>query len=88
MTRYLTALDAVRGDLEDGADPEAALMKLKAAGLSQVECIRAVVDLGLSSRSEAKTLVHFSQAWSSTRIRSEHLHKDLEELVDESRGLD
>ncbi|WP_327255051.1 hypothetical protein [Streptomyces sp. NBC_01244] len=88
MAMYLAALDAVRSDLDDGADPEAVLIKLKEAGLSQVECIRAVVDLGLSNRSEAKKLVHFSRAWSSTRIESEKLHERLEDLADESRKLD
>ena len=88
MATYLVVLDSVRRDLDGGADPEAVLIRLKEAGLSQVECIRAVVDLGLSSRSEAKKLVHYSRAWSSTRIHSEQLHKRLEELVDESHELE
>ncbi|MET9466915.1 hypothetical protein ABZY44_19320 [Streptomyces sp. NPDC006544] len=88
MAMYLAVLDAVRSDLDEGADAEAVLIKLKEAGLSQVECIRAVVDLGLSSRSEAKKLVHFSRAWSSTRIQSEKLHERLEDLADESGELE
>lgn len=84
MDRYLIALSSVRGDLEDGVDREAILIKLKESGLSQVECIRAVVDLGLSSRSDAKRLVHFSQAWSSSRMQSERLHSNLEDLMDEN----
>ncbi|WP_183065369.1 hypothetical protein [Streptomyces sp. gCLA4] len=88
MDRYLSALSSVRGDLEDGAGREAILIKLKEAGLSQVECIRAVVDLGLGSRSEAKHLVHFSRAWSSTRMQSERLHDNLEGLMDENPRAD
>ncbi len=84
MDRYLSALSSVRGDLGDNADREAILIKLKKAGLSQVECIRAVVDLGLSSRGDAKHLVHTSQAWSSNRLQSERLHDSLERLMDEN----
>ncbi|MES9500085.1 hypothetical protein ACWGUN_01540 [Streptomyces koyangensis] len=58
---------------------EAVLDYLKERGFSQIACVRAVGDLGICPAVEAKRLVHYSRAWSSTREQNEVLHEGLAE---------
>jgi len=63
--------------LQSGGTVDDLLIELKRAGLSQVDCIRAVIQLGVSEPHDAKKLVHFSRAWSATRVQSEQFHDEL-----------
>ena len=82
-SEYAPALEAVRRDLDAGASVDDVLITLKGMGFSQVDCIRAVVDLRLCDRSDAKGLVHFSRAWEPERERNEQFHADLEKALRE-----
>ena len=80
-SEYAPALEVVRRDLDAGATVDDALITLKGMGFSQVDCIRAVADLGLCAFSDAKRLVHYSRAWKPTRQLNEQLHTDLENAL-------
>ena len=82
-SEYGPALEAVRRDLNGGATVDDALITLKAKGFSQVDCIRAVVDLHLCALADAKRLIHYSRAWEPERPRNEQFHADLEAALRE-----
>jgi hypothetical protein len=85
---YQDLLAEARRRLAAGADTEAVLEWLKEIGFHQVDCIFAVVHLGLASQSEAKRLVHYSRAWSTTRKQNEELQEALLEAVLSDPELD
>ena len=59
---------------------------LKDEGFSQVDCIRAVVEITGASLGDAKLIVHQSQAWEAVRQETEDVHAALEaELRAESQ---
>ncbi|MGX4735930.1 hypothetical protein [Kitasatospora griseola] len=81
---YQDLLAEARRRLAAGTDVEALLEWFKELGFLQGDCIFAVVHLELVPRSEAKRLVHYSRAWSTTRKQSEELHEALlRELADD-----
>ena len=82
-SKYGPALEAVRRDLNKGATVDDALVTLKGMGFSQVDCIRAVVDLELCALSDAKRLVHYSRAREAERPRNAQFHADLEAALRE-----
>lgn len=59
------------------ADPAEAVGFLRLAGLSKVESIRALAQHKGLTLSEAKALVHTSEAWSDVRDQDDHFHDDL-----------
>ncbi|WP_405821340.1 hypothetical protein OG241_35775 [Streptomyces sp. NBC_01390] len=79
QAQYEATLQELRPKLREGMEVEAVLDYLKERGFSQIACIRAVGDLGICSAAEAKRLVHYSRAWSSTREQNEALHEGLAE---------
>ncbi|MFJ8441347.1 hypothetical protein [Kitasatospora griseola] len=81
---YQDLLAEARCRLAAGTDVEELLEWLKELGFHQVDCIFAVIQLELAPQSEAKRLVHYSRAWSTTRKQSEELHEALfHELVND-----
>jgi hypothetical protein len=86
-SEYAPTLKAVQRDLTAGASVDDVLITLKGVGFSQVDCIRAVVDLGLCDLGDAKRLVHFSRAWEPERERNEQFHADLEKAFREMPEL-
>ncbi|GAA2237214.1 hypothetical protein GCM10010430_17750 [Kitasatospora cystarginea] len=81
-SEYERALREVRLKFEDSLDREPVIEYLKGAGFSQIACIRAMIDLGMCTASEAKRVVHYSLAWSSTRSQSEDLQEGLAKALD------
>ncbi|MFK0114072.1 hypothetical protein [Streptomyces sp. NPDC091217] len=79
QAQYETTLQELRPKLSEGMGVEDVLEYLKGHGFSQIACIRAVSDLGICPAVEAKRLVHYSRAWSSTREQNEALHEGLAE---------
>jgi hypothetical protein len=77
--QYEATLQELRPKLMEGMEVESVLHHLKERGFSQIACIRAVGDLRICPAAEAKRLVHYSQAWSSTREQNEALHEELAE---------
>jgi hypothetical protein len=63
--------------IERGDDLESAIRHLRLAGLSQIECVKAVRDLTGGSLGEAKEAVHFSAAWEDLRPYQEQFHREL-----------
>ncbi|MGW3119565.1 hypothetical protein ACWDBW_20925 [Streptomyces sp. NPDC001107] len=83
QAQYEATLQSLRPKLREGMGVESVLDYLKEQGFSQIACIRAVGDLGICSAGEAKRLVHYSRAWSSTREQNEALHEGLAEDLGE-----
>ena len=80
---YEAALSGARTLMDDGAGIEAALRFMRNAGLSQIECVKAVKALTGQNLGAAKEIVHFSDTWSDFRPQQELLHKRLCDGLDE-----
>lgn len=81
---YRKALVELHARMPGEPSVEGVSAELKLKGFSQVDCIRAVVELGLCTQAAAKRTVHHSAAWSSTREQSEKLHAEVEAaLIDD-----
>jgi ribosomal protein L7/L12 len=64
--------------LAGGRGIEVAIRQMRAAGLSQIECVKAVKLLNQISLGEAKEIVHYSETWSDVREDQERLHAQLD----------
>jgi hypothetical protein len=75
----------VRDLRQEGTSVDDVIARLKALGLSKMECMTALEDYGHIPHPEAKLAVHRSTAWSDSREAAEALEKEaLAEL--EKRG--
>ena len=72
---------ALRRKLAEGKNYDAALAELRAEGFSILECIGAVQKFRKCDLVEAKSIVHFSSAWSDV---VESLNMESEQLANES----
>lgn len=77
--RYEAVLQGARDLIDGGESMESALRYMRSAGLSQIECVKAVKSLMGGNLGQAKEILHFSETWSDTRAWQEQLHKDLSE---------
>lgn len=75
--RYEAALQVARHLIDGGESVESVLKYMRSAGLSQIECVKAVKSLMGGNLGQAKEIVHFSETWSDARPYQEQLHKDL-----------
>jgi hypothetical protein len=83
-TRYARILEEARRNLDSGADVETILLELKEKGFWQIDCIRALFELGVCSSSDAKRVVHFSEAWKDSRAGNARIQAVAEEAIRES----
>ncbi len=68
--------------LKNGSSIEAVIHVLREKGLSKVHSMEALVEIGaVSSRNEAKMMVHNSATWLEVRSRDERLHEKLIESL-------
>jgi ribosomal protein L7/L12 len=75
-----------RALFDDGKPIEDVLADLREEGASVIDCIRAVMSLMSLSLSEAKELVHNSEAWKDMRASFEADHAELERRLNEEWG--
>lgn len=75
--RYEAALQGAQSLIDGGENMESALRYMRSAGLSQIECVKAVKSLMGGNLGQAKEIVHFSETWSDMRAYQEQFHKDL-----------
>ena len=75
--RYEAVLQGARHLIDGGESMESALRYMRSAGLSQIECVKAVKSLMGGNLGQAKEIVHFSETWSDMRPYQEQLHKGL-----------
>ena len=54
---------------------------MRVSGLTKMECLKMLVELGLATPSEAKHLVHKSSVWKDAFLRDEKLHGALRRAV-------
>lgn len=76
---YERLLTEARTALAAGTGLDEVLARLRRAGFSPVDSIRAVRALTGGSLAEAKEVVHLSPAWADVRDRADELHRSLEE---------
>lgn len=70
-------MQGARHLIDGGESMESALRYMRSAGLSQIECVKAVKSLTGGNLGQAKEIVHFSETWSDTRACQERLHDNL-----------
>jgi hypothetical protein len=75
--RYEAALQGARHLIDGGESMESALRYMRSAGVSQIECVKAIKSLMGGNLGQTKEIVHFSETWSDMRANQEQLHKDL-----------
>jgi hypothetical protein len=75
--RYEAVLQGARHLIDGDESRESALGYMRNAGLSQIECVKAIKSLTGGDLGWAKEIVHFSETWSDMRPHQEQLHSDL-----------
>jgi ribosomal protein L7/L12 len=71
-------LKECREKLVRGAELEEVIRTLRSNGFSKVHSMKALVDLGQASLSEAKQIVHNSPTWADVRDRDEEFQSGLD----------
>lgn len=74
-------LEESRRLISAGQMPEGVIQYLRDAGLSKLESVKVLVDLGRTPPTEAKRLVHLSPVWTDAYERDERLHDRLEQFA-------
>src|SRR5690606_17069919 len=74
---YRDVVERARVRLQTGDDLEAVLVDMRASGMSEISCIKAVRDLFDVELGDAKAMVHFSEAFADRREANEELHESL-----------
>jgi ribosomal protein L7/L12 len=75
---YRRLVADARQNLQGGQSLEEILIDLKGAGFSQIDSIRAVVEITGASLGDTKLLVHKSRAWEMERQDNEEFHAAIE----------
>lgn len=70
-----------RRRFSEGQTPDEIIAYMRRAGLSKMESLKVLVDLGHATPTEAKRLVHLSPVWKDAFQRDEKLHDQLESLA-------
>jgi len=73
----MNTLENLKLEMEKGMSIDAAIQWLHDSGASKVESIVNLVKIYSVTMSEAKTLVHEHNAWSSVKDRDDNFHSEL-----------
>ena len=82
--RLQSLLETCKQMRANGHSIEVILLFLRQEGCSKMESIRAVMELQDMSLRDAKSTVHFSEAWKDTRQRDDRLHESLDSMTEKS----